>query len=93
MEFCQCGVLSCGVLSVWGFCPVGFCPGFAPIILSSLTKYFNLSLKTGIVPQDWKLARVTLLYKGSGSKSEMGIFRPISVISFIPKIIEHHVKE
>ena len=65
----------------------------APIILRSLTKIFNLSLKTGIVPQDWKLARVTPLYKGSGSKSEMGNFRPISVISFIPKIIEHHVKE
>ena len=30
---------------------------------------------------------------GSGSKSEIGNFRPISVISFIPKIIEHHVKE
>ena len=65
----------------------------APIILRSLKKIFNLSLKTGIVPQDWKLARVTPLYKGSGSKSEMGNFLPISVISFIPKIIEHHVKE
>ena len=39
----------------------------------------------------WKLALVTPLYEGSGSKSVLGSYRPISVISHVPKIIEKYV--
>ena len=65
----------------------------APLISESLTKIFNASLRTGIVPSDWKLARVTPLFKGNGPKDVMGNYRPISVISHISKIIECHVKD
>ena len=41
----------------------------------------------GYVPSDWKLTRVTPLYKGNGSKKDLNNYRPISVISHITKII------
>ena len=56
----------------------------APII----TKFANESIKTNCVLDDWKLSRVTPIYKGKGDVNEMGIYRPISVISHIAKIIE-----
>ena len=52
---------------------------------------FCKSLELGYVPNDWKLALVTPLYEGSGSKSVLGSYRPISVISHVPKIIEKYV--
>ena len=66
----------------------------APIISESLTKTFNASLRTGIVPADWKLARVTLLFKGTGAKDVMGNYRPISVILIFSKLLNTmHVKD
>ena len=65
----------------------------APIISYSLCHIFNLSLNNGIVPYDWKLARITPLYKGKGNKNKMCNYRPISVISHVPKILEFFVKK
>ena len=42
--------------------------------------YFNLSLNQVIVPPDWKLAKVTPIYKGKGKLSDPGNYRPISVV-------------
>ena len=56
-------------------------------ILESLHYIFNLSIKTGIFPEDWKTARVTPIYKSDG-KAECGNYRPISVISNVAKIFE-----
>ena len=56
-------------------------------IIPSLNHLFNLSLSTGIFPEDWKVAKVTPIYK-SGEKSDCGNYRPISVISTIAKIFE-----
>ena len=56
-------------------------------ILESLHYIFNLSIKTGIFPEDWKTARVTPIYK-SDDKAECGNYRPISVISNVAKIFE-----
>ena len=44
------------------------------------------------VPRDWKKASVTPIYKGTGSKSNPGNFRPISLLSTIGKIFESVVK-
>ena len=38
-------------------------------INESLANIFNLSLQSGIFPDDWKLARITPIYK-DGSKTE-----------------------
>ena len=58
------------------------------VISDSLTFLFNESIVQGIVPDDWKKARVTPIYKGKGSKSDHGNYRPISVIGFVSKILE-----
>ena len=56
-------------------------------ISESLANIFNLSLQSGIFPDDWKLARITPIYK-DGSKTECGNYRPISVISIVAKVLE-----
>ncbi len=48
---------------------------------------FNQSVRTGIFSSDWKVSRVTPIYK-SGGKFCMSNNRPISVISIVAKIIE-----
>ena len=64
----------------------------AHVLSPSLCFIFNRSLTLGYIPDDWKLARVTPLYKGTGCKTELGNYRPISVIAHIPNIIEKFVK-
>lgn len=62
------------------------------IIVESLTHIFNLSLMSGIIPDDWKHAKVTPVFKGSGSTHEITNYRPISVIGHIAKIIQKEVQ-
>ena len=62
------------------------------IIAPFLTKLFNASLNTSIVPDDWKTARVTPVYKGKGDKSEKGNYRPISVIGHLAKLLEREIQ-
>jgi hypothetical protein len=63
------------------------------LICDSLCTLINKSLKTGIVPDDWKLARVTPVYKGDGDRLNESNYRPISVIGHIVKLAESEVKE
>ena len=65
----------------------------AHLIAPCLTYIFNLSLNSGCVPDFWKSASITPIYKGKGDRSEYGNYRPISVIPTVAKIIEYHVKE
>ena len=62
----------------------------APIIYRSLTHLFNMSLRTGKLPDQWKMAKVTPLFK-KGSKSDMNNYRPISVLPIATKILERAV--
>ena len=59
----------------------------APVIAPLLALIFNQSISTGIFPSDWKIARVTPIFK-TGAKHDMENYRPISVISIVPKIME-----
>ena len=61
-------------------------------IAPSLSYLFNLSLSKGMIPEDFKLARVTPIFKGKGDPTIMGNYRPISVISHLAKILEKAVK-
>ena len=63
-----------------------------PAIAPSLTYIYNLSLQTGDVHPDWKLARITQIYKGDGSRKDPSSYRPISVTSHLIKPLERHVK-
>jgi len=60
----------------------------AEVLTASLTELFNGSISKSSLPTDWKRARVTPIYKGNGAKSEPGNYRPISVVSHIPKALE-----
>ena len=61
------------------------------IISLLLTKVFNASLSNGIIPDDFKKARVTPVYKGKGPKEDFSNFRPISIVSHVAKILEKFV--
>jgi hypothetical protein len=45
------------------------------------------------MPNDWKLSRVTPIYKGKGSRKECNNYRPISVIPHVAKIAEKNVQK
>lgn len=62
----------------------------APVISVSLCYIFNNSIRSGVFPGDWKIAKVTPIYK-SGPKDNMNNYRPISVISPIAKVFERIV--
>ena len=56
-------------------------------IITSLQHIFNLSIDTGIFPDEMKHTKVTPIYK-SGDKKDCGNYRPISVTSAVAKILE-----
>ena len=62
----------------------------ASLIACPLTHVINLSLLLGVVPDDLKSARVVPLYK-KNDKTEVGNYRPVSVLSIISKIFERIV--
>lgn len=56
-------------------------------IIDPVTYLFNLSFKTGFIPDDFKCAKVTPIYK-SDEQSDFTNYRPISVLSSFSKLIE-----
>ena len=62
----------------------------ANVIAPSLSLIFNQIISTGIFPNDWKIARITPIFK-SDAKDKMTNYRPISVISIISKIAEKSI--
>ena len=59
----------------------------ALVLTKPLTFIINLSLETGVVPSEWKVAKVIPLYK-SGSQAEIDNYRPISILPTLSKILE-----
>ena len=59
----------------------------ASIIACPLTHVISLSLIQGVVPDDLKSARVVSLFKKS-DKTEVGNYRPVSILSIISKVFE-----
>ena len=57
------------------------------IIADAIRRAFNYSIENGIYPDILKVAKVTPVHKG-GSQSDLGRYRPISVLSPINKIFE-----
>ena len=58
----------------------------ASIISNSLTHLFNLSLATGFVPLDWKLARITPAYKDKGDLQDKTNYRPLSMVLHLASV-------
>jgi hypothetical protein len=59
----------------------------AEVLAPSLCMLFNLSLTSGIVPNDLKIANVIPVYK-KGDKSDITNYRPISILPTIEKVFE-----
>jgi len=66
-----------------GLTPV-FLKNVAEEISEPLAMIFNRSLDDGIVPQDWKMANVTPVFK-KGSRHDPGNYRPVSLTSHVGK--------
>ena len=59
-------------------------------VADPLVLIFNASLTQESVPDDWKHATITPLYKGGNkNRSEAESYRPISLTSITCKIVEH----
>ena len=63
----------------------------AALSTPSVTRILNHSLISGVVPQDWKIARVTPVHKGKGDKNDRSNYRPLSVLGSISMILEREV--
>mgnify|MGYP001790808951 CR=1 FL=1 len=58
-----------------------------PHILNPIVHLFNLSLKTGYIPDSYKQAKVIPIYK-SQEKNDFTNYRPISLLSTFSKLLE-----
>lgn len=59
----------------------------ADIVVPSLTNIINLSIRSGVFPDKWKVTKVPPVYKDD-IKSEASRYRSISILPIVSKIIE-----
>ncbi len=59
----------------------------APVITNSLTKIFNMAIISATVPSEWKIARVTPIFK-NGPRNQLNNYRPISILPVVSKLFE-----
>ncbi len=62
----------------------------APITAPSITHMLNVSINRGSVPDEWKRAKVTSVYK-DGSHEDPSNYRPISILPDLSKLLERVV--
>ena len=64
----------------------------APEIVDALVIIFQNSLGSGVVPEDWRVANVTPLFKKGGTE-KTGNYRPVSLTSVVGKLLESVIKD
>ena len=57
------------------------------VIAGSLSHVFNLSIQTRIFPDDFKIARVTSIFK-YGEADDIGNYRPISILESVARVLQ-----
>ena len=62
-------------------------------LVQPLTALFKASVEQGRIPDEWRLAVVTPIYKNKGKKSDPCNYRPVSLTNVIGKVMERVVKE
>ena len=69
--------------------PVAVLKQLAPVIAAPFAHLIRRSFETSTVPNGFKLARVTPVYKGRGKAlDDVANYRPISILSSMSKIME-----
>ena len=58
-----------------------------PFVENSLAFLFNTSIQTSPLPDSWKVARVTPVFR-DGDKTDKSNYRPISVLPVISRLFE-----
>ncbi len=58
-----------------------------PLIIMPIIHLFNLSLKTGYIPDNYKCAKIIPIYK-AGEKDRFDNYRPISILPALSKLLE-----
>ena len=58
---------------------------------SSILGFFDLTISTGLIPAEWKDARVTDIFK-SGARNDVNNYRLISVLPLVSKIMERAIQ-
>ena len=64
----------------------------ADVIADPLSIIFERSCRTGNVPEDWRKANVTPIFK-KGKKEDPGNYRPVSLTSILGKVMEQLILE
>ena len=64
----------------------------APLITNTLTYVFNLCIMKSTFPTASKVAKVIPLYK-PGDSANPSNYRPISIVSVLPKPLEKHINK
>jgi len=64
----------------------------ADVIAEPLSIIFERSWRTGEVPEDWRKANVTPIFK-KGKKEDPGNYRPVSLTSILGKVMEQLILE
>ena len=57
-----------------------------------LTDIFHKTLASGEVPEDWRIANITCIFK-KGNKQDPENYRPVSLTSVICKLLESNIRE
>ena len=71
--------------------PSRFVRDGAMLIACPLTHVINISLIQGVVPDNLKSARVVPLFLKRSNKTEVGTFRPMSILTINSKVFERVV--
>ena len=70
--------------------PTSLLKKFADVLVIPITSIGNLSLSSGVFPEEMKLFFVTcLLKKPNMCVDDPNNYRPVSLLSFLSKLIEH----
>ena len=64
-----------------------------PAIAYPLSRLINYCIDTLTFPSKWKIAKVTPVFKGQGSKDDKENYRPISVLPILSKTFEKYICE
>ena len=85
------GLNSCKATGLDGL-PAKFVIDSAESIVKPLTYIVNLSIESGVFPDDLKRAKIVPIHKKK-AKTEPGNYRPVSVLSIMSKVMERVICE